>query len=97
MKLRNPPEPVIDKRGSGTKTNRRFAEDLQELPEATVTVNRPHGPDNAPSKALMKQAMASASAALQRMGNGPLPSRRAPKGNNPGSVASMKFPSKTAK
>ena len=36
--------------------------------------------------------MKSASAALQRMGNQPLPSKRAPKGNNPGSLAQMKFP-----
>jgi hypothetical protein len=37
-------------------------------------------------------AMKSASAALSKMGNQPLPSKRAPKGNNPGSLASMKFP-----
>lgn len=39
---------------------------------------------------------ASASAALRKMGNEPLPSRRPPKGNNPGSIAKMKFP-KTAR
>jgi hypothetical protein len=40
----------------------------------------------------MAEAMKSASAALAKMGNGPLPSKRAPKGNNPGSLAQMKFP-----
>ena len=67
---------------------------ISRIPADLLKKKNPSAEDDKPnlSRRIMLEADKSASAALQRMGNQPLPSRRPAQGNNPGSVATMKFP-----
>lgn len=98
MKLRNPPDyaSVEDRRGQNKKKVPTFGENLEQGGSYVNTI-QPYGQRKPSPEALIASARASASLALKRMGNQPLPSRRPSQGNNPGSVATMKFPSPSRK
>lgn len=104
MKTRNLSKPeyssVEDRRGVFPRPpskEDRLRELISRIPTEISPKKTISQPDDKPnlSRRIMLQAQHSASAALQRMGNQPLPSKRPPKGNNPGSVALMKFPKLT--